>query len=55
MKKIDREKLNKKLRIIVWILIILSVIISMCKYYERNKGGIYENYRKDVSKLWSQY
>ena len=54
-KKIDQAKLNNILRITVFILLFLSVIIGAILHLQRNKekGVNYENYREDMSKLWS--
>ena len=54
-KKIDQARLNNILRIIVFVLLFLSVIIGAILHLQRNKekGVYYENYREDMSKLWS--
>ena len=53
--KINQAKLNNILRIIVFVLLFLSVIIGAILHLQRNKekGVNYENYREDMSKLWS--
>ena len=54
-KKIDQARLNNILRIIVFVLLFISVIIGAILHLQRNKekGVNYENYREDMSKLWS--
>ncbi len=54
-KKVDQARLNNILRIIVFVLLFLSVIIGAILHLQRNKekGVNYENYREDMSKLWS--
>ena len=54
-KKINQAQLNNILRIIVFVLLILSVIIGAILHIQRNneKGVKYENYRENMSKLWS--
>lgn len=54
-KKIDQARLNNILRIIVFVLLFISVIIGAILHLQRNKekGANYENYREDMSKLWS--